>query len=70
MLVLTRRPGEAIVIDSEIIVRVLEVRGEQVRVGIEAPHSVVVHREEVQHELAQANSTPPFEAARPPRSDS
>lgn len=47
MLVLTRREQEAIMIGDSIVVRVLEVRGDQVRLGIEAPRDVDVHREEV-----------------------
>jgi carbon storage regulator len=47
MLVLTRRTGESIVIGDQIVVTVLEVRSDQVRIGIEAPRSVQVHREEV-----------------------
>ena len=47
MLVLTRKEQEAIMIGDSIVVRVLEVRGDQVRLGIEAPREVVVHREEV-----------------------
>ncbi|MEY3360878.1 MAG: hypothetical protein RL531_597 [Actinomycetota bacterium] len=47
MLVLTRKEQEAIMIGDSIVVRVLEVRGDQVRLGIEAPRDVVVHREEV-----------------------
>jgi carbon storage regulator len=47
MLVLTRKTGESIVIGDQIVVTVLEVRNDQVRIGIEAPRSVQVHREEV-----------------------
>jgi carbon storage regulator len=47
VLVLTRRANESIVIGEEIVVTILEVRGDQVRVGIEAPRSVSVHRQEV-----------------------
>ena len=47
MLVLSRKVGEAIVIENEIIVRVLEVRGQRVRLGIEAPSGVGVWREEL-----------------------
>ncbi len=47
MLVLTRRTGESIVIGEQIVVTVLEVRSDQVRLGIQAPRSVQVHREEV-----------------------
>lgn len=47
MLVLTRKEQEAIMIGDSIIVRVLEVNGDQVRIGIEAPQHISVHREEV-----------------------
>jgi len=55
MLVLSRKVGESIVIGSDVTVTVLEVRGDVVRVGIDAPRSVAVHRKEVHDELAQAN---------------
>lgn len=55
MLVLTRRTNESIVIGGDIEVTVLEVKGDQVRLGIRAPRSVAVHREEVLAELRQAN---------------
>ncbi len=47
MLVLTRRVNERIVIGDDIVVTVLEVHGDQVRLGIEAPREVKVFREEV-----------------------
>ena len=55
MLVLSRRVGESIVIGEDIIVTVLEVRGEVVRVGVDAPRSVSVHREEIMQVLAESN---------------
>ena len=55
MLVLSRRPGESIMIGHDIVVTVLEVRGDVVRVGIKAPRDVDVHREEVFLEVQQAN---------------
>ena len=55
MLVLTRRVGESIVIGNDVVVTVLEVRGEVVRVGIDAPREVAVHRQEVFDEVAAAN---------------
>ena len=55
MLVLSRRVGESIMIGSEIVVTVLEVRPDLVRIGIEAPRDVDVHREEVFREVQQAN---------------
>jgi carbon storage regulator len=51
MLVLSRKPGEAIVIGNGITVSVIEVQGERVRLGFTAPPEVPVHREEVQRKL-------------------
>lgn len=47
MLILTRRVGETVMIGSEVTVTVLGVKGNQVRVGINAPKNVSVHREEI-----------------------
>ncbi len=47
MLVLSRRSGECIVIDCNITVTVVEIRGSQVRLGIEAPKKIPVRREEI-----------------------
>jgi carbon storage regulator len=55
VLVLTRRPGESIMIGDDVVVTVLDVRGDVVRVGIKAPRTVQVHREEVYRELQKAN---------------
>ncbi len=52
MLVLTRKEQEAIMIGDTIIVRILEVNGDQVRIGIEAPQHIAVHREEVFEAIA------------------
>lgn len=74
MLVLTRRKDQRIVIGDDIVVTVLEVKGDSVRLGVEAPRSVQVHREEVYRALVEANRqavlppTPPTglpSAARP-----
>lgn len=56
MLVLSRRPGESIVIGNDIVVTVLEVRPDQIRLGIDAPRSVSVHREEVYQEVMRENA--------------
>lgn len=61
MLVLTRRANQSIMIGHDIVVTVLEVRGDQVRLGIKAPRSIDVHREEIFAQLQQANR----EAVRP-----
>jgi carbon storage regulator len=47
MLILTRRAGETLMIGDDITVSVLSVRGSQVKVGINAPRTVTVHREEI-----------------------
>ena len=55
MLVLTRKAGESIVIGSDVVVTVIELRGGQVRVGIDAPRDVQVHREEIYEEVRREN---------------
>lgn len=55
MLVLSRKAGESIVIGGVVVVTVLDVRGEVIRVGIDAPRSVSVHRQEVHEELVRLN---------------
>ncbi len=55
MLVLTRRAGESVRIGSEIRVTVLSAAGGQMRIGIEAPGRVAVHREEVFDRIVAAN---------------
>lgn len=47
MLILTRNVGKALMIGDEITVTILGVRGNQVRIGVEAPKNVAVHREEI-----------------------
>lgn len=47
MLVLTRKVGEKIVIGDDIKIMVMEIKGKQVRIGIDAPSDTTVHREEV-----------------------
>ena len=47
MLILTRRVGESLMVGEEITVTVLGVKGNQVRIGIDAPRDVAVHREEI-----------------------
>jgi carbon storage regulator len=53
MLVLTRRIGETLMIGERVTVTVLEVKGNQVRLGINAPKDVAVHREEVLERIKQ-----------------
>lgn len=55
MLVLTRKVNQSIVIGDDIEVVVLEVRGEQIRLGIKAPRDVVVHRKEIYEQIQEEN---------------
>ena len=58
MLVLTRRRDESIMIGDDIRVTVVEVRGDQVKLGIDAPRSIPVHREEVYLEILEESGRP------------
>ncbi len=55
MLVLTRRPGESIVVGENIVVTVIEIKGGQVRIGIDAPREIDVYREEIYEQVKQEN---------------
>ncbi len=55
MLVLTRKLGEGITIDRYIRVVVLDVKGGQVRLGIDAPHTIQIHRDEVYARILEEN---------------
>ena len=57
MLVLTRRMGETIRIGPDIIVTVLGVNGSQVRIGVDAPRDVAVHREEIFERIKHERAT-------------
>jgi carbon storage regulator len=55
MLVLTRKKDQSIVINDNIEITVLDIQGDQVRIGINAPKSVAVHRKEVFLEIQEEN---------------
>lgn len=55
MLVLTRKVNESILIGDEVVIKVVEVRGEQVRLGVDAPRSISVHRKEVYDAIRAEN---------------
>jgi carbon storage regulator len=64
MLVLSRKKNESIVINNDITVTVVEIRGDKVRLGIVAPKEVPVHRQEVYDAIhASKSATPPASAA-------
>jgi carbon storage regulator len=60
MLILTRRVGEVLMIGDEVVVTVLGVKGNQIRIGVEAPKHVAVHREEI-YQRIQAEGEEPTE---------
>lgn len=55
MLVLTRRIGESLVIGDDVVLRVLDIKGDVVRLGVQAPRHVQVHRQEVYDAVSAAN---------------
>ncbi|GAB3692389.1 carbon storage regulator CsrA [Angustibacter aerolatus] len=55
MLVLTRRIGESLVIGEDVTIRVLDVKGDVVRLGVDAPRHVAIHRQEVYDAVVAAN---------------
>lgn len=55
MLVLSRHPEEAVLIGDNIVIRVVEIRGNKVRLGIEAPDDVSIHRQEVYEAIQREN---------------
>ena len=59
MLVLSRKKNESIVINNDVVVTVIEIRGDKVRLGIVAPKDVAVHREEVYEAIHGTKPTLP-----------
>lgn len=63
MLVLSRKKNESIVVDDSIVITVVEIRGDKVRLGIEAPREITIHRSEVRDAIAAQVGQSPAEPA-------
>lgn len=55
MLILSRKAGESIVIDGRIVVTVMRLEGDTIKVGVEAPADITIHRQEVYDEIQRSN---------------
>jgi carbon storage regulator len=65
MLILTRRVGETVMIGDDVTITVLGVKGNQVRVGINAPKHVAVHREEIYERIKREQQSDGVEKPKP-----
>ncbi len=63
MLVLTRKPGESVTIGDNIKITVIDIKGRQVRIGVEAPREMTIHREEIYARIHEENLKAAFAKA-------
>jgi carbon storage regulator len=66
VLIITRRPGEKVMLGDDVVVEVIEVSGNSVRLGIAAPRSVPVYREEIWSAVREENAAAAAAAAKLP----
>ncbi len=64
MLVLIRRKNEAIVIEGQAVISIIEIRGDKVRLGIDAPRETMVHRQEIYKQIHGKKT--PWDTPKPP----
>ncbi len=67
MLILTRRVGESVMIGDDVIITVLGVKSNQVRIGINAPQQVAVHREEIYERIKREQRNAAAQSGEPPK---
>ena len=65
MLALSRKPGESIIVGPDIEFTVLEIRGDQVKIGINAPKEVPIYRKEIYVQIQEANKEDAMQTASP-----
>ena len=65
MLILTRKVGESLMIGGDVTITVLGVKGNQVRIGVDAPRDVAVHREEILNRIQGDDKADPEEENKP-----
>jgi carbon storage regulator len=69
MLVLSRHRDESIMIGDDIVITIVDIRGDKVRLGIQAPQHVPVHRQEVYDAIQRENRKAAAQSANPPAQD-